>query len=396
MATKAPYKETLLHWLWQNRCLEQQHLATRTGRKVVIHHPGYLNPTDGPDFTNARITIGELMWHGDIEIHWRSRDWYNHEHHTDENYNGVILHVVYYDRQVMCVQRQDQTTIPTLYIRPFLKKPLQYFFRHFRQPDSIPCAGNIADIPTAVTDRQFARAHAEYFEQKVNDLLYFYDPDLPLSTAWKKLLAIALFDGLGISHNRDPMQKLCRRLLKQWTRASPPSPRAATRQALRIAGIEPVDESAPFRWKRKGSRPPNHPENRIRQGVQLLWFIQNTSLNWWLRTEAEISYTKMLRESESAPGIGPHRAGILLGTVWLPALYILGDLTATKRLISEAKKCWSYHRTRLPASISRPFEKARFPAGSYRDKLGAVHQFRSYCTPHRCQDCEVFKHIISS
>lgn len=394
MNASAPYTETLLHWLWKNRHLQHDHLSTRSGRKVVIHHPGYPNASDGPDFLNARITIGELQWHGDIEIHWTSRDWYSHTHHTDPNYNRVILHVVFHDRQTVTVQRQDGTAIPTLYIRPFLDHSLQYFFRHYRHAGGLPCAGHAGTIPASVFEEQIARAHRQYFEQKVDDLLVFYPPGDPLSAAWKNMLATGLFDGLGIRHNRRPMRVLCRRLMTEEPEEL--SADSLARKALRIAGLDPTDPARPFRWKRKGSRPANHPEPRVRQGCQMLFFIQKTPLSWWLRTDVSQSFSDMLHSIGSSPCPGARRAGVLRGTVWLPALYILGDLTATRRLTSEARKYWSEHQTTLPSAIRRPFEKAGIPESCYRQKLGAVHQYRHYCRPHRCQMCKVFKTIISS
>ena len=35
---------------------------------------------------------GVGLVHGDVEIHLRQRDWQNHGHGTDPNYNGVVLH----------------------------------------------------------------------------------------------------------------------------------------------------------------------------------------------------------------------------------------------------------------------------------------------------------------
>lgn len=394
MSKHTPYNEKLLHWLWENQYLENQHLTTASGARLKIHHPGYYNTTDGPDFTNARISIGPLKWHGDIEIHWSVNDWYHHNHHTDANFNRVILHVVYQPKTSEPVNRQDGTDIPTFFLQPFLSKPLQYFFQHYQQSPVLPCAGTIPDIPNPILQQQFEHAHSEYFEQKVNDLLNFYDATLPLSEAWKKALIIAIFDGLGISHNREPMRLLARRLLAVDRPFS--SSDALTQKALQIAGLHPENSDTSFNWNRKGSRPANHPKARIKQGGQIIIFIQKKSFKWWLRTEPKDSFDAMLNEVGVSPGIGSHRAGVLYGTVWLPAYYLLGDLTARKTLTLKAKKCWSNHRTRLPATLIKPYKQAGIPADIYGKKLGTVHQYRAYCKPHRCQQCKVFNFLISS
>ncbi len=393
MNTTSPFNESLLHWLWKNRYLNSENLSTVNSQKLRVFHPGYLNKTDGPDFTNARVQIGPLKWHGDIEIHWSPGDWYHHKHHTDSNYNRVVLHVVFNGRDCIDVNRKDGTEIPTMLMKPFLSKPLQYFFHHYKQPKTLPCAGNLADIPEKVLKEQFRHAHNAYFEQKVNDLLSFYDASLPLSEAWQNMLIVALFDGLGVSHNREPMRKLAETLL---TANNCNSSTELTERALKIAGIEPENSDPSFHWKRKGSRPANHPKTRIKQACELLAFIKNRSLSWWLRTAIQESFDTMIEEVQTETAIGSHRGGVLFGTVWLPSYYLLGDLTGTKRLTEHAKKHWLNHRTRLPASVKKPFEHTHISPEIYRRKLGTVHQLRAYCKPHRCQQCKVFNFIISS
>src|SRR5699024_8597863 len=128
--------------------LKHHNLHTVQGENVVIHHPGYDNKTDGPDFTHARITIGNLKWHGDIEIHWHPSDWMQHNHQNNPAFNRVILHVTYENSDdAETVSRQDRTSIPTLCLKPFLEKPLQYFFHYYQQLSVLPCTRNLASVP---------------------------------------------------------------------------------------------------------------------------------------------------------------------------------------------------------------------------------------------------------
>lgn len=394
MAKPASFHEHLLHWLWQNRHLRNENLFTSRGEKVVIHHPGYHNKTDGPDFTHARITIGNLKWLGDVEIHWHSGDWFKHRHQNDPNYNQVILHVVFNPADAAEVQRQDRTKVPTLCIQPRLTEPLQYFFQQYQQPDILPCTGNLAGISKKIIQEQFDEAHRLYFEQKVNDFLQFYDASLPISQAWKQALVIALFDGLGISHNRKPMKKLARQLLKEDITSD--QIENYVNYALRIAGLQPAEPQPGFSWAKKGSRPANHPKNRIKQGCYLMYFILRKEFSWWLRTEIRETFSQMIRQVDTSPKIGKQQANVLLGVVWFPAFYLLGKLTGTKRLTSDAANQWAAHHSNLPKSISRIFLQTGMPAAVFQNKLGAVHQYRAFCEPKQCQQCGIFRQIISS
>ena len=62
---------------------------------IQILKSGIHNDNAGPDFLNARIKIGDVLWCGDVEIHIKSSDWYAHKHQLDNKYDTVILHVVY-------------------------------------------------------------------------------------------------------------------------------------------------------------------------------------------------------------------------------------------------------------------------------------------------------------
>lgn len=389
-----PYHEHVLHWLWQNRFLKNQDLYTCEGKKVMIHQPGYYNKTDGPDFTNARITIGHLKWHGDIEIHWHANDWKKHNHQNDPAFNRVVLHVIYEKlASDEVVSRYDQTSIPTLCLKPFLEKPLQYFFHHYQQRSVIPCKGNLASVPEDVIKQQFNEAHRSYLEQKVDDFLQFYDASLPLSQSWKQALIIAIFDNLGVSYNREPMKKLAHILLEESTRNNAVE---LIEYALSMAGIQPKENKPGFSWKKKGSRPANQPNNRIKQGCYMMHFIRQKEFSWWLQTELDESFSQTVSQINTTPGLGKQQSGIILGTVWIPAYYLLGDLTGNKTITSNATNQWAGHRTKLPNSIRNRFLQTDMPTTAFAKKLGAVHQYRSFCQPGQCQHCKIFQHIISS
>src|SRR5699024_1701992 len=198
------YDEKLLHWIWEHQPFGNTPLHTTNGDTVAIIEPGRSNQSDGPDFTGARIRIGKLVWHGDIEIHWSAKDWHRHAHHQNTNFDQVILHVVYDDKEPHNAKRTDHSLLPTLCLKPYLQKPLAHFFEQLATPSKLPCAHNIAGISDTAFEKQIKEAHADYLEQKTNDLLQYYNPNLPLSKAWKQMVIIAFFDGLGIVHNRQP------------------------------------------------------------------------------------------------------------------------------------------------------------------------------------------------
>lgn len=392
-SNKPSYPEALLHWIWENRHWEFGDLQTSSGKKIRIHDPGSLNKSDGPDFSGAALTIGALRWHGDVEIHWSASDWRAHGHHDDANFNNVILHVVF-EKTDRNSTRQDQTSIPTLCLSQFLSEPLQSFLDRYRSEPELPCAGQLSFISEEAFAKQLEKAHKEYFEQKVDDLLEFYDPSLPPSDAWIKMFAIALFDGLGISHNRTPMQKLAAGLIDGIDECS--SRDELREWAYNLSGFNkrhpsPLDPT----WKHKGCRPGNHPRPRIKQGADALWHIYSLPFDRWIRDGPDTLWQDLLDSISADPGLGRERSAILFGTVFLPALYSLGNLFFVQKLKNRSWELWRNHRAPIPSSLLKKLDHADISRSIYAQKLGAIYQLRSYCRPRNCQDCEVFKSAIS-
>lgn len=391
----SPYHEKLLHWIWDNRQFRFQDVQTVTEKAIQIHNTGTLNKSDGADFLSADISIGGLRWYGNVELHWSLSDWEAHNHHTDANYNNVILHVVF-TSTTNHSRRKDHTKIPTLCLAPYLKKPLQTFLNHYRQNPTLPCSGQLSFISEEVFAQQLQKAHHEYFEQKVNDLLDFYDSSLPPSQAWRKMFVLGLWDGLGISHNRNQMQQLGTLIwedqdLGNYTKNE------LRLQALTLSGINAADNPPEtITWNHKGCRPGNHPRLRIQQAAELLWHINQAPFEQWMQEDPKKLWENIHDTVDTKPGIGQERASILFGTVFLPTLYFLGNLFFNEQVKSRCWSLWQKHEAKIPSSLLKLLDKTAIPESLYSQKLGAIYQLRSYCRPRNCENCKIFKSVISS
>lgn len=108
--------EKLLHYLWKNRMFPLKPLVTTKGEKVEVMETGVINRNAGPDFLNAKIKIGSVLWIGNVEIHTRSSLWYVHGHQCDAHYNNVILHVTSdADCEVFTLEKRE---LPQIVIVP--------------------------------------------------------------------------------------------------------------------------------------------------------------------------------------------------------------------------------------------------------------------------------------
>ncbi len=77
-------------WLSGPRGVRQ----TEDGRSVRVLFPGVPGGGSGPDVRDAVIELAGDELRGDIEVHLKSRGWYQHGHQNDPAYGRVILHLV--------------------------------------------------------------------------------------------------------------------------------------------------------------------------------------------------------------------------------------------------------------------------------------------------------------
>src|SRR5689334_13179154 len=87
-------RESLIQACWARQHWSRTPLRTSDGRTLVVDFPGWLNRGAGPDFTGARLYVGDTLVQGDVEIHLDEADWYAHGHGGDPRYQRVVLHVV--------------------------------------------------------------------------------------------------------------------------------------------------------------------------------------------------------------------------------------------------------------------------------------------------------------
>ena len=153
--------EKLLHYIWQYQLFNKQHLKTQEEQSLQIIQPGQLNQNQGPDFLSAKIKIDQTLWVGSVEIHINSSDWITHQHSQDENYNNVVLHVVWRDD---CKQKLPFATLEIQQLVP--KLLLDKYKNLMLNPAFVACENSIAQTASIVIEKWKERLLVERLEQK--------------------------------------------------------------------------------------------------------------------------------------------------------------------------------------------------------------------------------------
>lgn len=388
-----PYNESLLQWIWQNLEFETQGLRTVCGQPVQIVDTGRKNNGAGPDFSGSIIHLDSIELHGDTEIHIYPKGWSEHQHSSSDLFNRVILHVVYdagSNYRPGSVTRPDGTTPPVLALKPFLQKSLQTLFEQARRP-ALRCSENVSFINQAVFEKQVEKAHHDYFDFKTSFLLNRYNPQLPISKAWIKMLTSGLFHTLGMPVNRKSFDTL-HTLVAEGGEL--PGQSADFKELVYSLAFSEAADSRP-NWKFTGMRPASRPKARVGQAASLYYAVHQLSFKEYLLTDLS-AWGKIINSIPGKNRPGRQMLTILKQTVFIPATYLLGDVLHSAKLKKNAYAAWRNIQGGVPSEVLMPFKESGFEVNKKIRKPGLAHQLKRYCRPGNCHRCEVFKKAISS
>nr|WP_279346466.1 DUF2851 family protein [Gramella oceanisediminis] len=195
----------MLYHIWKFQKFERDGLKTHDGEAVKIFDPGKLNGLSGPDFFNARIQIGEQLWAGNVEIHIRSSQWYEHSHEVDSNYDNVILHVVWvHDAEIY---RENGTVIPCLVLKDLVDPEVLQTYRELLEVrhQKINCENEFGYFSDFSLDHWLERLYFQRLERKSEQIEKIF---ISTGNDWEASLFILLFRSFGLKVNSESFGKI--------------------------------------------------------------------------------------------------------------------------------------------------------------------------------------------
>jgi hypothetical protein len=121
-------REKDLYKIWQSFCRQGGQTSDKRLAGIEAGQPNYLS---GPDFQGAEFELDGRLYRGDVEIHLKAGDWYTHQHHLDDRYSQVLLHLVWDGDPDICILNNSGRQIPTLSIRSFPALPAPGHFSEY-------------------------------------------------------------------------------------------------------------------------------------------------------------------------------------------------------------------------------------------------------------------------
>lgn len=203
------FTEDFLHYVWKFRLFDANELKTVAGEAIYIYSVGIHNTHSGPDFTNARIRIGDTVWAGNVEIHVPSSDWRKHNHTNDEAYGNVILHVVYRDDEPVILP--DGNKLPTLELENRLSPGLYNRFHAlvYGNQSIIPCEASIGNVDEMTIRTWLTRVLIERLEKRAETVISALNQN---RGDWEETFYQFLASNFGFKTNALPFEMLAKSL----------------------------------------------------------------------------------------------------------------------------------------------------------------------------------------
>lgn len=414
--------EALLHYIWQYR-LGQISTSGEGQLPLEVLDPGEHNLDAGPDFFNAKVRLGDIVWAGCVEIHQRSSQWRKHGHHQDPAYNAVILHVVEVDDEPTYTEQGSQVMTATISIPSGLRERASYLTCGAPQ---LACSPLGTRLPQELITSELKRLYHERLHNKAEQILRLWQE----TQDWYETLYITLARSMGMGLNGEAMERLARSLPLRSLRKQGNRPDQVEALLLGQAGLlsslpegvyrkhlegeyaflkkkYELPEALPYDvWRRMRTRPYSFPVRRLVQ-LSCLLCSESFSVDSLLRADNRVAL-EALWDTEREPseggkllleGVGMRLSKsakhILILNIVLPfrlawAMYHGKVVEETPRLYTLA--------TSLPSEsnrYTRLFGSSGIEPAHAADGQALLQRYRDYCSVRKCIFCSWGRYLLA-
>jgi len=415
--------------IWQQ--MVGKELTSSEDELVSVIYPGRTNGDNGPDFRDPVIVDNSYLTKGDVEVHVKSSDWYSHQHHSDAEYNNVILHVVVWHDCNSATLLQSGKPVPVL----CLSKALRH--QAYLLPYQLPCFQILDHMDKQTFGELLNTAGEERFKQKA----MHFQAEIKQEKAGQVLFR-GIMRALGYAKNTKPFENLADRMplksiesreglvLKQalllGTAGLLPSQRWQRNFAREkeVQELEQIWQSAGEKvktmkegdWNLSHIYPNNSPVRRIvAQSYLLERYCEGKLLAGILQLVKEaplpdghrvlengLTVTRdgywqdhfdfdVRSKTKISALLGNSKAGEITVNVVLPFAFSWGELANEAQLTENAIELYRNYPKLAENCITRHMKKQLgfeepFDLTACHQQ-GLIHIFRNYCREGRCSKC---------
>jgi hypothetical protein len=289
MNLKPDFSEENLYPLWDNFC---QSRSWSDDLRLQGINAGELNLFEGPDYQGADFELDGKIYHGDVEIHRHTNDWFKHYHHLDRRYNSVQLHLVWHV--------EPSLTVYTCNNRKILTFDMNKLIRRSRLPrPKKEC--NISHVEPATFSKRLKQLSFErllYKTVHVKNLVKCYSYDQVIFSLFMRILGSpnnsSNFELLASSLPWEEIINMKNKYhlsMEEWilfflSMSGLKSNLNSPSEFNRIANKQVIFKAAPLsqsNWQLAGQRPNNHPIGHIKNLANWIYTLKFDSLYFRLK-----------------------------------------------------------------------------------------------------------------
>ncbi len=429
--------EILLHYIWKHRMFPLREMTTTGGDTVEVIDPGLHNSNAGPDFFNAKIKIGGMLWVGNVEIHSKASDWFLHGHDNDPAYDNVILHVVGESDTAVRTSRGDTVRQMQMDVPDSVKQNYRLLLHEDRFP---PCHSIVPKLSKLTIHSWMSALQAERLEMKTVAIMkrvkehngswedaYFgtlarnfgFGVNGDAFEKWSNILSLQ-----SAAHHRDDIFQIEAIFLGQAGLLDPLSVAERKREVAktdsyfvkmnreyaylsRKFNLQTMDHTL---WKFLRLRPQNFPHIRISQLANLYCSRQAglsqiiackdvDEIRHLLATHVtpywETHFSFGSESRKSAKQLSKQSVGVVILNTIIPMLFAYGRYKNNEALCDRALRFMEELKAE-DNSIVRMWEECGLEITSAADSQAIVQLKKMYCDNRDCLRCRIGYEFIKS
>lgn len=428
----ATFPESTVVDIWRQHLIGRTDLETEDGKPIRIIYPGMVSNDRGADFVDAVIHFGGKQQRGNVEIHVNSSGWWEHGHHIDPAYNGIMLHVVYRQDREKLIRLQNGNVIPTLVLEGYLAGRIDRRVRCSRHDmiRTLPCK-NIAHQQSSsiLSDILNISGEARFFTK-----VAFFRDEISRNGS-EQALYTGIMESLGYTKNKRPMGNLARLLplarlhevfgdhknrinyldciqaLLLGTAGFLPSQKSGETMTLKPPNIhlnkleilwDSLEETPKMDvndWQFYMVRPANHPTRRL---IAMSWLLHRYRENGLLagllnslcsdyRSIEKSLYVPAAGFGEPSALLGRSRAADIILNILLPLAFARAELDSNSESGRQILDIYRQYPRLAAHSVEkhmcRQFGIDRGRVNSARQQQGLIHIYRTLCSRGECGIC---------
>ncbi len=418
--------ENFLYYIWQYKNYDGS-LTTVDGSNIKVLKAGILNTNSGPDFSEAKLIIGDTQWNGNVEMHINSSDWIKHKHNEDSAYDSVILHVVY--NHDMEITTKGGNKLEVLELKGKFKLSLYAKYKNLLSSrEWIPCAKQLKSVDSFISNAWLERLLIERLEHKTE---LIEQQLIKNQNNWEETFYIALARNFGFNINSDPFEQLAQStslntlakykdnlfqleaiLFGQSSLINPNINDDYCKTLLKeykfLKNKHNLQSVYSYQWKFMRMRPVNFPSIRIAQFAGLIH--KSSHLFSKIISIEKLSELQKLFEIETSEywnthyvlgkeakktkkSFGKSSFDLILINTIIPFLFVYANHNGDNELKNRALN-FLQQTSPESNSIVKRFSQSGLKANDAAQSQALIELKNNYCSYIKCLQCNIGLHLI--